>query len=137
VARPSRETFHVSIQGIQELDKKLREMPFRLKGHSLRKAVEKGADVLEREMIVRAKRRSGNLAMNIETGKSRVRKDGSVAEVSVGPNKKAWYGRWVELGSRFMKAQPFMRPALRSKAADIVNAIRQELAVRLMKYGVS
>ena len=31
--------------------------------------------------------------------------------VKVGPTKKGWYGRFIEFGTRFIAAGPFLRPA--------------------------
>lgn len=39
-------------------------------------------------------------------------------EVDIGPDKRAWYGRFAERGTRFHRAQPFLVPAFTTQAPN-------------------
>lgn len=119
------------LEGFDELERKLARLDDAVKGHALLQAVEAGADVLEPDMRARAARRTGQLAASIET-KSRIVKP-TRAETSTGPSKKAWYGKFIELGTRKRPARPFMRPALFKNRQKIIAAIAAELRARLMR----
>jgi HK97 gp10 family phage protein len=56
-----------------------------------------------------------------------------VTEAKVGPNKKAFYGMFVEYGTRRVKAQPFLRPAFDENQDKIHEVITEKLGQAIAK----
>jgi HK97 gp10 family phage protein len=50
-------------------------------------------------------------------------KEEVVGIVGVTKKSKAWYARFPELGTKFMKAQPFLRPAVFNNRGEILRLI--------------
>lgn len=70
-----------------------------------------------------APRRRGQLISDIDFD-IEVGAHGNVIEGRVGVKRgKAFYARFQELGTRFMAAQPFLRPAVFNNAREIVRII--------------
>jgi HK97 gp10 family phage protein len=70
-----------------------------------------------------APRRGGRLVSEIDIVVE-VGAYGNVIEGRVGVRRgKAFYARFVELGTRFMAARPFLRPAVFNNAREIVRII--------------
>jgi HK97 gp10 family phage protein len=70
-----------------------------------------------------APRRGGRLISEIDIAVE-VSAQGNVVEGRVGVKRgKAFYARFVELGTRKMAARPFLRPAVFNNARDIVRII--------------
>lgn len=80
----------------------------------------------------------GNLRDNIELKKPKSAASGKLkrrASVTIGPNKDAFYGKFVELGTKKLKAKPFLRPAIDENKAAIAKAVNEtiEKALRGVK----
>jgi HK97 gp10 family phage protein len=114
--------WEVEVLGLKELDQALKELPTALQKTVLTKGVERAGGVIQQGMVRRVTRaavhrieRRGQRYPKplFEEIKVRVRvdRDGDVVAL-VGPSKKAFWGRFVELGTRSQPARPFMRPAL-------------------------
>ena len=55
------------------------------------------------------------------------RGSGTTISYEVGPTGFAWYGRLVEMGTRYAAAHPFMRPAMDAKGNDAISAFQRTL----------
>lgn len=113
------------IIGDEELIRKFRELDRAMAGDVLEEAVLEGAELIREDASQRAPRKTGNLARNII--KETMQKDQGKATAGVGPNKDAFYGLFVEMGTSKMDAQPFLFPAYESKKKEVKLAIRDKL----------
>lgn len=87
-----------------------------LASHAVKSQLKKVAVEVQRRAREKAPVRTGALRDGIEVVEERDPKTGRL-EYRVGWNKAtAWYGGWVELGTRKARARPHLRPA-----ADEVN----------------
>jgi HK97 gp10 family phage protein len=127
-------------KGFSELESTLRRLPVRLARRSLSSAVGAAATVVAAEARRRAPVDTGRLRSNIYRFKLRGRQtDHSVAYgVSVrtkgksGTAKNAFYWRFVEFGTRFVRARPFLRPGFEASKGRAVAKMREQLAKRLV-----
>jgi HK97 gp10 family phage protein len=149
-----RETF--KIEGLAELGKALRELPERVARNGLRVSVYAGAKVVRDEARARAPKAAQSLGPNqpppgtlkrsvimkhipelssltrqtffvtVRHGK-KYRKQGKKGNLS----QDAWYWRFVEFGTRKMRAQPFLRPALEAKRREAGQAMKDRLSERI------
>ncbi len=115
----------VRIEGLRELDRKLRRLEGRVARKIVRDATRKGAQALRKEIRAAAPRRTGFLRRHIRyrtTSRSPTH-----YTISVGPDRGAFYGRFVELGTQKMAARPFMRPAFERARERIVRIVTDRL----------
>lgn len=88
-------------------------------------AAEAGGKVLVTAMSQRAPKRTGKLSRGIVMSTERT--EGGVS-VKVGPGKDVFYGgRWIELGTKFMPAQPYMRPAMDESKKQVLAAVKEAI----------
>lgn len=146
----------VHIDGLAELASALRELPVRIQKNGLRVSVYAAAKVIRDEARIRAPVATQSLGPNqpppgtlrrsiimkhIPELSSLTRQTFFVA---VRHGKKystqgkrgnlsqdAWYWRFLEFGTRKMRARPFMRPALEAKRREAVDAIKERLALQI------
>lgn len=149
-----RETF--KIEGLAELGKALRELPARVARNGLRVSVYAGAKLVRDEARARAPKAEQPLGPNqpppgtlkrsvimkhfpelssltrqtfvvtVRHGK-KYRKQGKKGNLS----QDAWYWRFVEFGTRKMRARPFLRPALEAKRSEAGQAMKDRLRERI------
>ena len=149
-----RETF--KIEGLAELGKALRELPERVARNGLRVSVYAGAKVVRDEARARAPKAAQSLGPNqpppgtlkrsvimkhipelssltrqtffvtVRHGK-KYRKQGKKGNLS----QDAWYWRFVEFGTRKMRARPFLRPALEARRREAGQAMKDRLSERI------
>ncbi|NCV88474.1 MAG: HK97 gp10 family phage protein [Oxalobacteraceae bacterium] len=142
----------VSIEGLAQLDRALRELPQRIANRGLRASVYAGAKVIRDEARSRAPKAAqslgpkqpppGTLKRSVMmkhirelSGSGRqtfyvlvrqgrkYRNQGRRGNLS----QDAWYWRFVEFGTRKMRARPFLRPALEFRRREAVDAIKERL----------
>jgi HK97 gp10 family phage protein len=79
-----------------------------------------------------SKRYTGTLAASV----TRARQKGQVyaAVVNVKTRKDGYYGRFLELGTSKMPARPWLGPAGMQKQDEAGSVLRDELAVRMMRW---
>lgn len=121
----------VSIEGGEELLKRLQGLPDAAAGKAMDAALMAGAEIVRADASRRAPRRTGKLSESIvaelKTGKS-----GRKSAV-IGPNEEAFYGSFVELGRKNQAAQPYLRPALDENKDTVQRAIADELRSAIEK----
>jgi HK97 gp10 family phage protein len=146
----------VKVEGLAQLAKALRELPDNVAKNGLRVSVYAGAKVIRDEARLRAPKATESLGQNqpppgtlkrsiimkhipelsnltrqtffvtVRHGK-KFRKQGKSGNLS----QDAWYWRFVEFGTRKMRARPFLRPALEAKRREAVEAMKERLAERV------
>lgn len=121
------------IEGADDLIRKLSRMDRELSGKRLVDAVDAGAAVVEEATETLVPRRSGFLATQV--GRENIpKRNPLVAETDVGYTKRAFYGRFQELGTLYHGAQPALRPAFDQTADDAADVILEELRKPLLRW---
>lgn len=140
----------IEIRGLAALDQALRDFPNKVQTRMLGRALRAGAKVWKARAKALAPVRTGTLKRNIVV--RAVRKQGAVSRIGVGiktigrhyantaSNRRsgrvgksyrvygdAYYGRFVELGTKKMAAKSFLRPALSRHAEDAIGAFKAAL----------
>lgn len=129
--------FH--IDGLSELKKALDELPKRVIRNHVYSGLRAGAMVIRDEARTLVPVRTGRLRRAIIVYRARDRSAGPTYNVGVSAGKKkddpkgAWYGRFIELGTRRKAAKPFLRPAAESKAGAAAEAFRERASQRIEK----
>lgn len=104
-----------AVTGDKELIATLKRMGQAASGEILREGGREASNVIQAEAERRAPSRTGTLKRNIRVrggrGKKRIR-------FRIGTTKKAYYAGFVEYGTKNMRPQPFLRPALDGKADE-------------------
>lgn len=142
----------VDIQGLTEINRRLRLLPDRLGNNAMRRALRKGANVIRNEARNNAKRiddpaTAEKIWKNIAVyggGRRRERRAGGVM-MRVGirggarparghngtPGGNTTHWRFLEFGTSQVAAQPFMRPAAASKAQSAADAITKDMKAQV------
>jgi len=74
---------------------------------------------------------TGKMAGSLAVGP--VERKGHVAFVKVGPTKEGWYSRFIEFGTRWLTAMPFLRPARDRHAGTFKTRLRASQKEALRK----
>lgn len=112
----------ITFKGLDQIDAMFKELPIELQRTAMRTGLRDASKVMQDGMRRRAPRAAVHRV--IRKGRSylsrlvdsitiriRVRGDGDpIAEV--GPSRRAFWARFIEYGTRFISAKPFMRPTL-------------------------
>lgn len=131
------------IEGLAELERKMKLLPEKVARNALRAGVNAGAQVIKKEAKRLAPVDTGNLAKRA-IYVTRSRREGSrtkevykvgvrVGEKEAEKNRDAYYWFMLEYGTEKMAAQPFMRPAFENKKLEAIEAMRKKLAQRIDK----
>lgn len=136
----------IRTKGFEEIRDALNMMPREVAGEHLREVALMGAEVIRQEAIKNAlkRKKTGTLANDIhaEIAKESL---GSRVVVHIGPGKKGWYGRLVEMGHAIVKGRrkaekkvvghapphPWLRPALDAKRREARQVMLNEFRRRL------
>lgn len=86
-----------------------------------------GASVIRDEAERLAPKRTGKGAASIKFEIRMISRNR--ASVDIGYDKRAWYMRFQELGTKFHSAQPHLRPAMDGKKDEGVRAVGRVLAL--------
>lgn len=133
----------IKVDGLAELDRKLRALGPDIARKGLRSAVGAGARVILNQAKARAPVDTGTLRRALYM--KQIREESSDSRqtffVSVRSGKKeqkknrdAWYWRLVEFGTEKMSAQPFLRPAFEAAKLQALERIKAKLAERIQKF---
>ncbi len=129
----------LKVEGLDKLQDKLKALDDAVAADMLEKAVLAGAKIVRDDASRRAPKRTGKLSESIEVEvKAKSRESVSVA---VGPNKEAFYGKFIELGHALVRgskkaekkvlghvpARPFLRPAIDENEANVKRVVAEEL----------
>lgn len=121
------------IEGLDELLKKLDQLPLSAAKLYIARALRKGAEPIREEAANRAPRGDGapHLADTMITVISEQTATGATARV--GPSKRGFYGLFQEIGTSHHRAQPFLLPAYYAKVDEAVTIIGKELSESIEK----
>lgn len=141
------------MKGLDELQAALEELPEKLARKVTKAALADGAEIIKNEMVDNAPKKSGFLSKHFGTHVS-VKSDAIAGKAVAGPLAKTYYpnagdrklgvstgkhpvkggavpvasvARFLEFGTRKMKAEPFMRNAVLSRAQAALDKMIQHL----------
>ena len=110
----------VKWNGLREIDEAFKRLPMEFNRRAVLVGLTYGAQTYRDGMSRRAPERTGALKAGIGY-KVTVKVDGqNVAKI--GPQAMVFYGSFVELGTRKMKAKPFMRPTMYEDGEQAISA---------------
>jgi|SRR5579863_1499575 len=124
-------SFTVTIEGLDELEQKLRDETKKVAVATLRRASKDAASIWEVAIAARAPALTGFLRTQITMSSKAKGGDEGKITVMVGPSKKAYYGIFQEFGTRYMRAKPFMRPAFEETKDEVLNKFVEDLKEEL------
>ncbi len=150
----------VQVKGLADLQRALDQLPAKIEANVMRSALRQGANVIKDEAKAKVPVHLGALrdSIRVSTGMKR----GTVKATIKAGDKKAWYWRFVEFGTKahwikpknkkslFLaglaretvhhpgaRAKPFMRPALDARAHAAIEAVGEAIRRRLAtKHGI-
>lgn len=139
--------FEIKVEGLAELERKLKELGPKISKNALRAATNAGAEVVRKAAIARAPIKSGTLKKQIYKKQIRELSNEHQQTFFVGvlsrrkktkgknPGviKSAFYWRFIEFGTVKMPARPFLRPAFDSTKQSAISAIKSKLKSYLDK----
>lgn len=140
------------IEGLAEVERKLKLLPERIGNNALRRALRKGANVIRDQARANARKIDDpktreQIAKNIAVqggGRRREKAAGGVM-MRVGvrggarhtdapsslPGGNTTHWRWVEFGTSEVAARPFMRSAAASKAPEVFARVASDMETQL------
>lgn len=124
------------IKGLKELSKALKAFPQNVQNNILNSAVRAGAVTIQKEAKKNVHKRTRKLEKAIVIKKRRPKNKNRLKYqlgIQQGGTNDAYYGHIVEFGSSKMEALPYMRPALESKADEVINDVRKKMQQRIDK----
>jgi HK97 gp10 family phage protein len=126
------------IEGGKELAELLKKLPDKVEKNFMRQAVRAGAAVVVKDARNRVPKRTGNLSKSIGTvsRKTRGGKVGVSIKARQGKEREndGFYGRFIERGTVYIAARPFLRPALKNNVPAIISAMAKKLNAALEKF---
>jgi HK97 gp10 family phage protein len=117
-----------TFEGLDDLNQTLIAVALRFRETALKKAAMAGAQLIRDEAADRAPRRTGVLAEEETITAPRASSSKFQATVHIGPSALAFYGEFVEKGTIYMRAEPFLKPALEAKAEEAAQLAADTLA---------
>lgn len=131
----------MEVHGLRELEQKLRGLGPKLRERAVRSALNAGAQVIKKEAIALAPVDTGRLA-DKAIYVTRVREEQTLTKevyaVAVRHGRKeaqkdrdAFYWKFLEFGTKFLAARPFLVPAFESKKQEAFEKIKQKLRERI------
>lgn len=118
---------NVKITGVKELVAKFQQIEKQMQGAILKNAALSGALVIQNSAIDKCPVDSGDLKQSIHNEISV--SNATYAEIEVGTDVE--YAAYVEFGTRFMAAQPYMRPAFDEESDNAVSEVGSALWAQL------
>ncbi|WP_186058875.1 HK97-gp10 family putative phage morphogenesis protein [Burkholderia gladioli] len=127
--------------GLNDLRKDFEKLSKSQSRGVLRRATMAGAKVIAAEARKRAPKKTGKLRRNIKASALKQKDAPGIATAGVRVNTKgkgdspnnAFYWRFPELGTRTIRATPFIRPAYDDRVGDAEGAIRTEIGAAIDK----
>ena len=120
-----------AILGMQSLLDRMDGLPLLMQKAIIVQALTEGAEPIRAEASRRAPVRTGKLRESIIVQVVDQTAEGAIAKI--GPSQKAFYGRFVEVGTIHQKANPFLRPALDEKQDEALRLMSDVLAREIEK----
>ena len=144
------EFMSVDVKGLKELDDLLKSLPEQIQRKALAQANLAGAAVLKEEAKLRVPVRtdpSGPMKVGKKATKARLPgflkasikawriKKGAQGSVThgVGTRGYAFYGKFLEFGTKYISPRPFLRPALDAAYLRAIEAVAAVLRTKIEK----
>lgn len=133
----------VKVEGLAELDKKLREFGPTLAAKGMKFAVSRGARVIRDDARANAPMKTGVLKRSLYIKWNRQESSPWVVTYIVGARrgkkarkvgKDAWYWPFLEFGTVHIKARRFIQNAFQSRQGQAIDAIKDGLAKKIVEY---
>lgn len=127
------------VDGFDQLDRMLRQLPLRVGRSMLRAGAIKAAEPIRQTMSQLAPHRPGAPDLRSNIGISEIKTKGGALEaaVAIGPTREFFYGYYQEFGTSRHGAQPFARPAFDTKTMQSIQILKAELWRALVGRGLS
>lgn len=126
-----RETITFRVEGLTALDRQLHSLPVSVAGRALTASVRAGARIVKEAVRDKAPVHTGALRDNLYLANERTGSDAEKTVLVGIRNRKTYYWRFVEFGTRKMAARPFLRPAFDGCEHEAVDAITDKLDQRI------
>jgi HK97 gp10 family phage protein len=132
----------VKVEGLKELQERLKALPDRVSKDVLREVLLTAARPLVGAMRAGAPKHSGDLADSITAGSRLSSRQASLhrqtdkndVEIFVGPGPLS-YAHIVEFGSKYQQSKPYVRPAWDSGKGALLESIKSSLTDILIRHG--
>lgn len=130
-----------TVSGADDLQKRLNELPHAVSRTVQIAALKKGAEPIRSMAASLAPRsdKSGehladHIIVQVPSG-GRAEGEGlfDTVAVFIGPRIRFFYGYFLEVGTAFISARPFMRPAFESNVGRSLNIVRGEIWAAIRK----
>ena len=127
----------VRIEGLREINKKLRRLPVAVANKHLNRATSQGATLVVKSAKQKVPVLTGTILKNIKKRKHKTSTK-MIASTRVGvisdktgrgSGTDAYYWTFVEFGTHKMAARPFLRPAFEDSKLAAANKIKKVLAI--------
>lgn len=143
--------FSVRISGLEEIVALLKELPRATEARVVNTALRLGGGVLRSAIRSRApvgprEREALRYYISRRSGKKAARRYGKLKEnirvTKVGQGRyavhvgKAFWGMFLEFGTRRMAARPFMRPAFDSSKGEVLARVGREMGIGVEREAV-
>lgn len=128
------------ITGLRELETKMIALGPKLGMQAMRSALNAGAQTIKKDVQARAPFNTGKMKKNVYVTRSRSESGPTQMTYIVGirsgkkeeiKGRDAFYWRFLEFGTKFIAARPFLRPAFESKKHEALTKFKQKLSQRL------
>lgn len=132
------DTFTVKVHGLEELERELNALPEKYAKPALRTGARKSAQAIQRAAQGLVKVRTGKLRENIAVA-TRVESDGvrgSTIIATIGLKKRGFYGRFLELGTKYIGKVPFLGAAFQSLIQTILQIFITEVRKSISRIRV-
>ena len=102
------------------------QLAFRVLPRNLRRKINRSAVAAGAKVGVKAVRRAaprgatGRLAGSITSSRDRRTRGTAVVRYNIGPSRAGFYGRFLELGTRFIGAKPWLEPAIDGARSEML-----------------
>lgn len=124
------------LQGASEFKRLLDELPGRASKQVQREILEHAAEPMRQDMEDTVAYEPGKPDIRDDMVISTARgQDSKETAVAVGPNRRGFYGSFLEFGTAHMAAQPFARPAFDRNYGQALEIMRDEIWFAL-KHGI-
>lgn len=131
----------VRIYGLAELERRMIQLGPKIARKALRSALNAGAQIIKKDAQARAPFLTGRLSRRaLYVARLRSASGPSEETYIIGVrhgrkdkkrDRDAYYWKFIEFGTKFMAAMPFLRPAFESKKLEVLERIKQKLRERI------
>lgn len=123
------------VRGLEELIKKLNDLPKKLENRVIRAAVRQGANIIKEKAQSYVPENTGALKKSIKVSGAKAKPGVISFKIRPTNNTKkgisVFYGRFIENGTSKMVAKPFMRPAFDEAGDEVIGKVIDTIKSKL------